>query len=225
MKEEFKPSLATIDEEYYIPDDIIHKIAELFPHKQNENRLCYGERIKKWDSEVHRQKLLGPHHYPKKHSRSNPNTRYSYDRSSSGLWAFISQQREKHSNKISNTDDIKEMLIQKHAIIQKNITLTNEQKLITTQNNYNNPAHKIWERWESPKYVMSVDEVEEKYGVREKLWDSRQHKNMLLEKSRQPMHYPFKHAKNDNGRRFSYENSSEGLRDFIRARRLISSSS
>ncbi|STK46401.1 hypothetical protein [Escherichia coli] len=55
MKEKFKPRLTTIDEEYCIPDDIIHKMAGLFPHEQNENRQYYGERIKKWDSETHRQ--------------------------------------------------------------------------------------------------------------------------------------------------------------------------
>ncbi|ENM6298490.1 hypothetical protein AB8H92_005027 [Escherichia coli] len=225
MKEKFKPRLTTIDEEYCIPDYIIHKMAGLFPHEQNENRQYYGERIKKWNSETHRQKLLGPHHYPKKHSRNDPSIRYSYDRSSSGLWEFISQQREKHLNKTRNTDDIKEKLIQRHAVFQKNIKLINEDKPLIKQRDYNNPAHKIWEQWESPKYVMSVDEIEERYGVREKLWDSRQHKNMLFEKARKPMHYPFKHAKNDNSRRLSYENSSEGLRDFIKTRRSITNNS
>lgn len=46
MKEKFKPRLTTINEEYCIPDYIIHKMAGLFPHEQNENRQYYGERIK-----------------------------------------------------------------------------------------------------------------------------------------------------------------------------------
>ncbi|EGI42075.1 conserved hypothetical protein [Escherichia coli TA280] len=224
MKGKFKPTLTTIEEEYCIPDEVIHKIAGIFPHVANENIQQYGERIKKWDSATHRQQLLGPHSYPRKHSRNDPSIRYSYDRSSSGLWEFISQQREILPYKTSNTDDIKEKLTQKHVIFQQNVKIISEENAIIKRS-YKNPVHKIWEKWESPKHVMSIDEIEKRYGSREKIWDSIQHKNMLFEKARQPMHYPFKHAKNDCSRRLSYENSSEGLRNFIKTRRFISNNS
>ncbi|HHT0305680.1 TPA: hypothetical protein ACTW34_004233 [Raoultella planticola] len=225
MKGKFKPSLETIEEEYCFPDEVIYRMEGVFPRELNKHLLYYGERIKKWDSATHRQQLLGPHYYPRKHSRNDPNIRYSYDRSSSGLWEFISQQREKHPHETNKTNDIKEKLIQKHAILQQKLNIINKEEKPTKTNHYNNHTHKIWEQWGSPKHVMSADEVEKIYGTRHKRWDSRQHKNILIENSRKPMHYPFKHAKNDKSRRLSYENSSEGLRDFIKTRRLISSSS
>lgn len=46
MKGKFKPTLTTIEEEYCIPDEVIHKIAGIFPHVANENIQQYGERIK-----------------------------------------------------------------------------------------------------------------------------------------------------------------------------------
>lgn len=223
MKNQFKPTLATIEEEVDISEVIAFKAGAFFPYgvmNNVGNNIVY---IKRWDSKSHRDSLLIPHKYSPKHSRNDPRVRYSYDRTSAGLHEFIEQRRKQMPLK-SKPKSISEQLSEKHAHYKNAyIKLTAKQhhlkdnKVVFTKEN-----HEIWERWASPKHQVTLDEIEKEYGARVKKWDSIAHKNHIIEQATKPLTYPFKHAVGDKTRRFSYEKSSEGLRDFLKLKRLQS---
>lgn len=203
----FKPSLNTIFEEDYplSSDD--------FTTSFDSDGIIITSIQKGWDADEYREKLFGPHRYIPKCSRNDPTLRYSYDRTSVGLNHFIKQQREKMATSLK---------------IRKNINIFNNGTIRQLpsfgSNIIRKPSQEMqynvtWEQWASPKKQVTPDDIIDRYGLRWQRWDSRKHKEELINKALQPTLYQFKHAVNDVSRRFSYEKSSEGFRAFLRSKK------
>ncbi|HAK4778238.1 TPA: hypothetical protein H2C15_004578 [Salmonella enterica] len=194
----FRPFLDTIKEEQ---DTSI----EIPKHTTSKN-----PEISKTDFNQHRQNLFGPHKYVKKHSRDDPANRYSLDRTSEGFHAFVKQQREK-TRHIANNNDIK-------STTKELVEYRNEINDTQISKNSSHPSSR-WSQWSSPKIVMTPEEINNNYGLRIQKWDSRKYKEDLINNALKPITYHTKHAIGDKTKRFSYENSSEGFREFLKSKK------
>lgn len=198
----FRPSLETITEEGISSNEVYRYITH--------NNLGST----KIDFNKHRENLFGPHKYTPKHSRDDPSIRYSMDRTSAGLHAFIKQQREKLQTPVKTVNKVTHSAIENGEIFM-NVTYN------TSSNNHYLPNNPVWRQWSSPGRVMTAEEINNDYGLRVQRWDSRQHKQNLIENSLKPTKYHTKSAVGDKTRRLSYENSSEGFRAFLKLKNKI----
>lgn len=194
----FRPFLDTIPEEQYTSTET--------PKYTTSN----NPEINKIDFNKHRENLFGPHKYVKKHSRDDPANRYSLDRRSEGFHAFVKQQREK-TRHLTNSKDIKPTI--KEIVEYRNEI--NDTKI----SKISPPPSSMWSQWSSPKIVMTPEKINNNYGLRIQRWDSRQYKEDLINDALKPTVYHTKHSIGDKTKRFSYENSSEGFRDFLKSKK------
>ncbi|EFN2497848.1 hypothetical protein HIK39_003574 [Shigella dysenteriae] len=216
----FIPTLSAI-QETDIPEPVVRRVGELWgSHNTNNESSDYGVLTKKWDTKEHRKRLLQPHKYPFKHSRSDPNVRYSYQNTSEGLRDYINQQRKKRE---SFQGEHKRSLKKELDCIHK----CNKQRLVQITKSPKEMDCKPYsfitgyELWCSPKHTLTQEEIDNIYGERQKKWDALSHKNKLISQGMKPTRYGHKHATGDKTRRLSYDKSSDGLRDFIKKQRSV----